>query len=117
MNRLYAIRQMIVSFVALMVLGWAFFQNALFGKLIVIPFLVSSLAILCENFCLLLNQAKLAHLFQTIFRIVFFVYFFGFLMVMIYYAFSHQEYSILIPVGVFLLFGIYFLKKSFFRHK
>ncbi len=115
MKKIYAIRQIIVSFVVLVLLTWAFFQNGLLAKIIMIPFLICSLAILMEKIFLLLNKFKLSNVFKYIFRISFFVYIFGFLSYMVYYAITNRSYSILIVVAVFLVFAIYFFKKSFFH--
>lgn len=117
MNIINRIRQMIVSFIALLILIWAFFSNALFGKIIILPFLISSFALLGENLFLLLNKRKISHIFQYIFRISFFVYIFGFLGYMIYYAIRYKSYSILIIVILFILFSSYFFKKAFFHKK
>lgn len=115
MKKLYIIRKIILSFTALVILIWAFFQNELWAKIIIAPFLVCSFASVCENLFLLLNKIKLSTIFKTIFRISFFVYVFGFLFYMVYYAIKNQNYSIFIVVAIFLLFTIYFLKKSFFN--
>lgn len=117
MKRIYAIRQIIVSFVALVFLIWAFFQNELWAKIIIIPFLICSFAILMENIFLILNKMKVSNLFKYIFRISFFVYVFGFLSYMVYYSIANKSYPILIVVVVFLVFAIYFFKKAFFIKK
>lgn len=117
MKKLYIIRNIILSFGALIILIWAFFQNTLFGKIIITPFLVCSFAMLFENIFLLLNRIKISNVFKSIFRISFFVYIFGFLSYMVYYAITNRSYSILIIVIIFLLFAIYFIKKSFFNNK
>ena len=41
--------------------------------------------------------------------------FFGFLLFATYYAFKHQNYSLLIPVAIFLIFTLHFFKKAFFN--
>lgn len=110
-----SIRKIIISLIALIILIWAFFKNAIWAKIIIIPFLVCSFAMLCENLFLLLNKKKLSNIFKYIFRISFFVYVFGFLAYMVYYAFTYKSYSFLIGVVIFLPFVIYFFKKSFFN--
>lgn len=74
MQTIISIRKIIISLIALIILIWAFFKNAIWAKIIIIPFLVCSFAMLCENLFLLLNKKKLSNIFKYIFRISFFVY-------------------------------------------
>lgn len=113
MKKIYAIRKIVLSFGALIILICAFFRNALFGKIIIIPFFVCSFAIMGENLFLLLDKIRMSNIFKYIFRISFFVYVFGFLSYMVYYAVINKSYSILAVVAIFLIFTIYFIKKSF----
>lgn len=108
MQTIISIRKIIMSLIALIILMWAFFQNATWAKILIIPFLVCSFAMLCENLFLLLNKKKLSNIFKYIFRISFFVYVFGFLAYMVYYSFAYKSYSFLIGVVIFLPFVIYF---------
>ena len=111
MQTISSIRKIIISLIALIILIWAFFRNVTWTRIIIIPFLVCSFAMLCENLFLLLNKKKLSNIFKYIFRISFFVYAFGFLAYMVYYAFAYKSYSFLIGVVIFLPFVIYFFKK------
>lgn len=115
MQTIISIRKIIISLIALIILIWAFLKNATWTKIIIIPFLVCSFAMLCENLFLLLNTKNLSNIFKYIFRISFFVYVFGFLAYMVYYSFAYKSYSFLIGVVIFLPFVIYFFKKSFFN--
>lgn len=115
MKKIYAIRQIAVAFTALVFLSRAFFQNGWSARIIITPFLICSFAIMMEKFFLLLNKIKLSNIFKYIFRVSFFVYVFGFLSYMIYYAMVNKSYSILIVVAVFIPFTIHFFKKSFFH--
>lgn len=114
MKKMYIIRQIVVSFTALLFLSWAFFQNEWSARIIIAPFLICSFANMMEKIFLLFNKTKLSNIFKYIFRISFFVYVFGFLAYMIYYAITNNSYSILIVVAVFIPFVIHFIKKSFF---
>ena len=71
-------------------------------------------AIFCENIFLLFNKEKIANVFQYIFRISFFTYLFGFLTYAFYYSIINKSYDLIIIIVIFLIFGIYFLKKIFF---
>lgn len=112
-KNIFIIRKIIMSLVATVVLTWAFFQNELWAKIIITPLLVCAISFLGQNAALLLNKTKLSNIFKYIFRISFFVYVFGFLFYMIYYAMANKSYSILIVVVVFLPFTIHFFKKAF----
>lgn len=117
MKKIYAIRQIIVSFMAFVFLVWAFFQNKLLAKIIISPFLICSFAILMENIFLILDKIKLSNFFKYMFRISFFIYVGGFILYTIYYSITNKYYPILVIVAVFLVFAIYFIKKTFFNKK
>lgn len=116
-QKIFILRKIITSFIATVILIWAFFQNDLWAKLIIIPFLVCSIASFSQNVALLFNKEKISNIFKSIFRISFFAYVFAFLLYMVYYAMINKSYSILIIVAVFLLFIISFFKKLFFNKK
>lgn len=115
MDKIFIIRKIITALITIIVLSWAFFQNELWAKLIILPFLVCSASFLGENIALLFNKWKIAKIFKYIFRICFFAYVLGFLLYMIYYAIINKSYMLLIVVGVYIPFVIYFIKKSFFN--
>ncbi len=117
MNKIFSIRQIIVSFSAFLILLWAFFENKFVVKIIITPFLICSIAIFFENLFLLFNNKKISNIFKYIFRISFFVYVIGFLIYATYYAIVNKSYSLLIIVGIFILGGIPFFKKAFFNNK
>ncbi len=117
MKNIYALRQIIVSIGAFLILTWAFFSNEILGKIIICPFLVCSLAIFGENLFLILKKEKIAIVFKYIFQISFFVYAFGLLGYAIYYAMANKSYSLFIVIGIFLGGIIYFLKVVFFKNK
>lgn len=113
--KLNIIRKIILSSVALIILAWAFFQNELWAKVIIVPFLVCTFSMLGQNIFLLLNKKKSSNIFKYIFLISFFVYVFAFLIYMVYYSIVYKSYSILIPATIFFVFAIYFIKKIFFN--
>lgn len=115
MKNAIRIRKIFISLVATIICIWAFFQNNLFAKVIISPFIICSISMFGENIFLLFNKEKISNIFKYIFRISFFVYVFGFLAYMVYYAFTYKSYSFLIGVVIFLPFVIYFFKKSFFN--
>ena len=117
MRNIYLIRQMVVSAMAFSILIWAFFKNQLVVKIIISPFLICSIAIFFENLFIFLNKKKISNIFKYIYRISFFIYAFSFLIYAIYYAISNNSYTLLIPVGIFIIFGIPFFKSAFLNKK
>lgn len=108
------IRKMFISLVATIICIWAFFQNNLFAKVIISPFIICSISMFSENIFLLFNKEKISNIFKYIFRVSFFVYVFGFLSYAFYYSIVNRSYTLIILIAIFLIFSIYFFKKSFF---
>lgn len=112
---IYSIRNIIMSSIATIILIWAFFKNELIAKIIITPFIISSIAILGENVFRIAKKYRISNIFKNIFLVSFFTFAFGFLLFATYYAFKHQNYSLLIPVAIFLIFTLHFFKKAFFN--
>ncbi len=117
MKKMYIIRNIILSFGILILLIATFFQNPLFEKVIILPFVICSLAFLCENIFLLLNKIEISNIFKKIFNIVFWMYVIGFLAYMVYYSITSKSYPLLIVVALFLLFTICIIKRKYFNKK
>lgn len=115
MRNIVIIRNIMTSLAAIAVLTWAFPRNQIFGKLIITPFLICSIAYLGENVFLLFHQEKISNLFKFVFRMSFFLYVFGFLFFALYYSLVNTEYSLIPLVIVFAVFILYFFKAVFFR--
>ena len=98
MKTIYIVRQIIVSIFVFFILCWAFFKNEWTSRLIMIPFLICSIALFFKNLFLLLHKVKLATIFMYLFRISLFTYIFGLLIYASYYAIIHQSYSLFIPI-------------------
>ena len=116
-QKIVCIRNIYVSIISLIILIWAFYLNKFTIKLIITPFIVCSVAIFFENIFLLFNKEKISNIFKYIFRISLFTYIFGILIYIIYYSIIHKSYTLLVLVGIFLIFIIHFLKKAFIRGK
>lgn len=108
------LRKTFISLLATIICIWAFFQNKLFEKVIISPFIICSIAIFFENIFLLLNKEKVANIFKYIFRISFFIYMYGFLGYAFYYSITNKSYEFIILIAIFLIFSIYFVRKTFF---
>ena len=65
------------------------------GKLILLPFLVCSIALLLKNIFLLINKDKYSKLFNKIYAIGFLMFWFGFLIVWCYTSVINKQYSTL----------------------
>ncbi len=114
MTKIFIIRKMFISLIATIICIWAFFQNKLFAKVIISPFIICSIAIFFENIFLLLHKGKISNIFKYIFRISFFVYVFGFLSYAFYYSITNKNYDLIVIIVIFLIFSIYFFNKAFF---
>lgn len=117
MHKVFIIRKIITALVAISVLTWAFPRNQFFGKIIISPFLICSIAFLGENVFLLFNKEKISNVFRWIFRMSFFVYAFGFLAFAFYYSIVNKEYSLIIIIVVLLIFALISLRAAFLRKK
>lgn len=114
MKNAIRIRKIFISLSATVFCIWAFFQNNLFAKVIISPFIICSISIFAENILLLLNKEKISNIFKYIFSISFFTYVFGFLSYATYYSITNKSYEFIIVIVIFLIFSIYFFKKAFF---
>ena len=117
MKNIYYIRQMITAVFAFIFLLWAFFQNELFARIIISPFLICSFAIFFERLFYLLNKEKLSNIFKYFFRLTFFIYAIGFLIYTVYYAIVNKTYSLLIVVAIFTIAIIPFMRLAFPKKK
>ena len=78
MKNIYIIRQMIVSFIVFLILIWSFFKNQIFGKIIISPFLICSIALFFKNLFILLNSKKYQIYLNTYFVSVYLFIFLAF---------------------------------------
>lgn len=82
-------------------------------KIIFVPFLLCSISMLGKNIALIFEKNKFVNLFDKLFSLGFFSFWFGFLAVAIYTCFRDKNYSVLLFVIPFLLAGAFFLKRKF----
>ena len=111
MKKVILIRNIAGATLVTIILIWILASNNFLGKIIILPFLICTLAFLGENIGLLLNKEKITKGCQIIFRISLFIYILGILIYTIYWAFKNKSYSLLIIVALFGLFGLNFFKK------
>ncbi len=109
---LFALKNMMVSGVAIVILSWAFVHNQLWGKLVICPFFICSTAAFLENLFWLLHKEKISNIFHSVFRISLFIFILGFLIYTVYYSVINKQYSLLLIVAIFAFFGLRFFKKK-----
>ena len=84
-------------------------------KIIFIPFLLCAFASIGKNLGLLFHQKNLAIFFDKLFKIVFFLSWFGFLAIACYIMIRDDNLR-MIPFTVpFWLAGFFFVKRKFFK--
>ena len=94
-----------------------FFLKTPNGKLFLIPFLICSFAMLLKNVFLFFDEQRYSKQFDIIFRLSFFLFWFGFLSYWCYLSFIQKTYSLLFFSIPFWIAGIVVLKKSFWKTK
>ena len=114
MKKIFIIRQLIISIIAFLILIFAFFKNNFFSKVIISPFLICSIAIFFKDLFLLLNNKKLADIFKYIFRISFFIYWFGFLCFFDFICIKDRYYFLLLISLLFWIIGFKTFHNLFF---
>ena len=82
-------------------------------KLVFVPFLICCIASIGKNLGLLLNKKELALFFDRVFKVVFFLSWFGFLAVACYVIIKDGNYGKLLFTVPFWLGGIFFAKRKF----
>lgn len=117
MKNIYTLRQIIASVIICGILIWLFFNNQLLGKIVIIPFLICSIATFLENLFILLKKENMVNIFRYIFRLSFFSYIFGFLIFATSYALNHKDYILFIITGIFAVFSIHLFIVTFFKKK
>ena len=115
--KIISIRNLCVSLLASFILTSAFFKNALPAKIMILLFLICTIAMFFKSLFEILENPKLVLICQFVFRISFFTYAIGFLLYTTYYSVVHKTYSLLFIVLLFVIFLIPFIRKSFFRKK
>ncbi len=82
-------------------------------KIIFVPFLICSIAMIGKSIGLILDKRKCATVFDKIFKGGFLLFWFGFLFVACYISIKEKSYSLTVFSLPFWLVGSYFLKNKF----
>ena len=86
-------------------------------RIIVIPFILFALGVLCKNICLMLNKRKLANMFSKCYVIAFAIYWFSFLVYWDYISIMNKDYiSVLFSLIPWIGGGYIILKKLMKKH-
>lgn len=116
-KKVVSIERLIVGFMVVVILLVAFIQNEGMSRLMVLPFLICSIANFFEMLFYYLKKDNIAKVFNYIFKISFLIFIVGFLGFFIYYSIVNKEYHFLIMILVFVLVVYLMLKAKFFKRK
>lgn len=109
-------RKLVKAAIAIVILVY-FMMRTTSPKIIFAPFLFCAFASIGKNLGLLFNKKSLALFFDRAFKIVFFVSWFGFLLVVCYVIIRDGNYGKLLFTVPFWLGGIFFVKRKFQKKK
>lgn len=114
MRNVFITRKLITASIAAVLLIY-FIGKTPSPKIIFIPFLLCSIASMGKNLGLLLNKKKFALFFDRLFKVSFFLFWFGFLVVACYIMIRDHNYRMLPFTLPFWFAGIFFAKRKFFK--
>ncbi len=109
-------RKLIKAAIALVILVY-FAIRTISPKIIFAPFLICCIASIGKNLGLLFNRTKIACFFDKLFKVVFFLSWFVFLIVACYIAIRDGNYKIIFFTLPFWLGGLFFAKRKFQSNK
>ena len=81
-------------------------------KIILIPFLICIAAAVSQRIAEMLHRDRIANMFRIIYKKGFFIFWFGFLAVAMYKCIQDQEYGMVIYLVIFVLAGVWMLRKD-----
>lgn len=109
-------RKLVKAVLAFVLLVY-FMMDTTSPKIIFVPFLLCAFASAGKNLFLLLEQKRLALFFDRMFKVAFFLFWFGFLAVACYMLIKEKNYSLLLFTLPFWVVGFLFAKGRFRRKK
>ena len=116
-KKVVSIERLIMGILVVVILLIAFIQNKGKPRLMVLPFLICSIANFFEMLFYYLKKEKVAKVFNYIFKFSFLIFIVGFLGFFIYYGIVNREYLFLIMIFIFILITYLMLKNKFFKRK
>lgn len=105
----------IVKNIFITMLLFYFYFNTSNGKVILLPFLICSVAVLLKNISLLFNKSKYVDLFNRVFTLSFLIFLFGALIFWCYTSIVNKQYNSLIFSIPFWLASIFIIRKFLFK--
>lgn len=110
------VRKLITAITVLVLLVY-FMVKTTSPIIIFVPFLFCSIASIGKKFGLLFNKKKLALFFDKLFKVSFFLFWFGFLFVACYIMIRDNNYRMILYTVPFWLAGIFFIKRKLLSSK
>lgn len=101
----------LVSLIFITILLLYFMIKTPSPKIIFIPFLLCSLSCICKYVLLLIDNYKYISIFDIIYNVSFFMYWFGFLIFADYICIRDKKWSLLAFSLIFWIVGVYYLIK------
>lgn len=109
-------RQLVKSVITLMILLY-FVLRTTSPKIIFVPFIICCIASIGKNLGMLFNKTKIALIFDKLFKVVFFLSWFIFLIVACYITVRDGNYKVIFFTLPFWLGGLFFVKRKLFNKK
>lgn len=111
------ITNIIKNIIIMIILFTAFFKNSFVVKIFLTPFLACGFFSIGKNICFLLKKEKYVNMFNKLFQLSFFIFWFGFLIFWSYLVIKEKSYLSLLFTIPFWAIGIYFIRKILFEIK
>lgn len=105
-------RKLIKAAIALVILVY-FVIKTTGPRIILAPFLICCIASIGKNLALLFDRTKIAWIFDRLFKVVFFLSWFTFLIAACYMAVRDGNYKVILFTLPFWLGGLFFVKRKF----
>lgn len=113
----YAIELMGIISIIIIIL-WSMIKSSdMVTRIILIPFLIASLATLGKLCSLYFKNINWTIFFHKLYTIGFLIFWFGFLIVADYISINNKQYDMIIFSIPFWIVGIYFAYKNFIKKK
>ena len=107
-------RKLVNAIIALVILLYYVLRTTS-PKIIFAPFLICGIASVGKNLGMLFNETKIAFIFDRIFKVVFFLSWFIFLIAACYIAVRDENYKMIFFTLPFWLGGLFFMKRKLFH--
>ena len=111
MKRALISRKLIKAVIALVILVY-FVVRTTSPKIIFVPFIICCIASIGKNLGMLLNRERIAWIFDRLFKIVFFLSWFTFLIIACYIAVRDGNYKVIVFTLPFWVGGVFFAKRK-----